>query len=114
MKSILILFSLFIGSGVLATTPVSVARADEPAFVIPEIIKTGTPIDALTDDQILPQERHAIDVKSGSGSVHKALENELPFAVKDYGGRPGSLSQFTGLGRSAEDTNVQTLGIPLN
>ena len=91
--------------------PVLPALADE--FTLPPIIKESSPVDSLSVDPIVPSKREETSLSSGSGSVHKTLEDELPFSVTDPG-RPGSLTQFRGLGDRAEDTNVQTLGIPLN
>ena len=87
------------------------AQADE--FILPPIIKESSPADSLAEDPIVPSRSAKTGLSSGSGSVSQNLEDDLPYSVTDPG-RPGGLSQFRGLGDRAEDTNVQTLGIPLN
>lgn len=81
-------------------------------FELTPIVKHGSPADALMDDPVVPPVRMENE-PSGSASVVHSFGNALPLPTLDTG-TPGSLSQFRGLGRSAEDINVQTLGVPLN
>jgi hypothetical protein len=87
------------------------AWSDE--YVLPPIIKDASPVDALSNDPVIPADQGSTALTGGDGSIDQTFEDELPFSVTDTG-RPGGLTQFRGLGRSAEDTNVQALGIPLN
>jgi hypothetical protein len=85
----------------------------EDLLVLPPVIVKGTATDLILVDQVSPQTHVSHGFDGSSGSSVKALEENLSLPVSQYGsGAP--LSQFKGLGRSVEDTNVQTLGVPLN
>jgi hypothetical protein len=73
----------------------------------------ASPLDLLAQDAILPVKKGVPEVDTSQGSIQHTLTNELPYSVTDPG-RPGALSQFRGLGRSSDETDVQALGIPLN
>jgi hypothetical protein len=91
-----------------------VARAaSEDAIELAPIIKEGTPADVLMEDPVRPTRGGPSTLGAGEGTVLRGIADELPLPVTDLG-HPGTLSQLRGIGRSAEDTNVQTLGIPLN
>jgi hypothetical protein len=120
----LILTFLAIGSAAILTRAdhwvnycvnycVNDARADEPEFTLAPIIKDASPLDLLAHDPILPVEQGTPRIDTSSGSVQHSLANQLPYSVTDEA-NPGTLSQFRGLGRSSDETDVQTLGIPLN
>lgn len=53
------------------------------------------------------------ELLTASGSVAKNVGNQIPIPVLDSG-RPGGNSQIRGLGKSAEELSVQTLGVSLN
>jgi hypothetical protein len=101
------------GAGYWVNYCLSEARADEPEFTLAPIIKDASPLDLLAHDPILPVEQGTPKIDTSSGSVQHSLANQLPYSVTDEA-NPGTLSQFRGLGRSSDETDVQTLGIPLN
>ena len=87
------------------------SRADE--ITLPPIIKEESPIDALTQDPILPAQSGDTTLNASSGAIHHGIAEDIALPVTDSG-RPGSLAQFRGMGQSVEDTSVQVFGIPLN
>lgn len=87
--------------------------AHAAAVELAPIIKEGTPADALMDDPVLPARLETVSPFSSSGALDRSLIGALPLSIRETG-QPGELSQIRALGRSAEDTNVQALGIPLN
>jgi len=89
------------------------AFGDEPEITLAPIIKDTSPLDLIARDPILPVVQGQPKVDTTSGSVQHSLTNDLPYSVTDPAS-PGSLSEFRGLGRSSDETDVQTLGIPLN
>ncbi len=89
----------------------NISRAAE--IELPAIVKEGSVSDVLMEDPILPAYRGRARTASPSGGLEHGLAQDLPVAIVDTG-QPGNLSQIRGLGQSAEETNVQTLGIPLN
>jgi hypothetical protein len=100
---------------VLAALSSFVANADpielDPIFV--KGIQDGTPADVLIADPVIPPRSGPTHSNSSSGTIQKSISDDLPLPVTGVG-RPGNAAQFRGLGRSAEDTDVQTLGVPLN
>ncbi|MGZ3707884.1 MAG: hypothetical protein ACXWPM_03500, partial [Bdellovibrionota bacterium] len=90
---------------------VSPSQADTE-ISLPPIVKEGTPGEVLMEDPIVPALGDSTRLDSGSGSVLHQLANEIPLAAPDPG-RVG-FAQFRGFGKSAEDTDVQAFGIPLN
>jgi len=82
---------------------------------LPEILKSAeTPADALARDPVVPSMNLKYENDSPSGSIDDTIRNDIPAPLTTYGTGPGSLSQFRGLGKSAEDIDVQALGISLN
>jgi hypothetical protein len=106
--SVIFFFLFFIQSIGLSS-----AFSQEGALELAPIFKAGTPGDVLMADPVVPARRGESDLDSGSGSIQKGLSDSLPFSVLGTG-LPGGIAQFRGVGRSAEDTDVQSLGIPLN
>ncbi len=88
------------------------AQSEAP-ITLPAIIKEGTPGDVLLQDPVSPALTREAKLTTASGSLQKSLSDELPLVVTGTG-LAGNAAQFRGLGRSAEDTNVQALGVPLN
>ena len=77
-------------------------------------MKDVSPIDFLAEDPIVPVLAGPVQRPTlRKASIQHTLTNDLPYAATDPS-RPGQTSQFLGLGSSSEDTDVQTLGIPLN
>jgi len=80
---------------------------------LPTIVKEGSASDVLMEDPIVPEYRGKSRTLSPSGGLEQGISQDLPIPVLDTG-QPGNLSQVRGLGQSAEEVNVQSLGIPLN
>jgi hypothetical protein len=87
--------------------------SDSSEVTLPPIVKDVSPIDFLAEDPIVPVLSGETKTNTSEGSVQHTLTNELPYAATDPS-LPGQTSQFLGLGSSSEDTDIQTLGIPLN
>jgi hypothetical protein len=102
---------------VIAFLFISVASAaetsDSPEITLSPIIKDASPLDFLAQDPIVPVQEGVPRLDTGEGTLVHTFTDELPYSSTDPGS-PGSLSQFRGLGRSSDETNVQSLGIPLN
>lgn len=64
-------------------------------------------------DAIIPSKIQPVNGSSRGPSLMHGFSEDLPFAIADYGD-PGELKQFRGLGRSAEDISVETLGVSVN
>lgn len=93
----------------------SVAGAGESGSAprLPPIVKRGSPAEALSEDAVVPIERRESRRSAGVGSLHREIQDELALPATDTGS-PGALGQVRGLGRSAEEVDVQSLGISLN
>jgi hypothetical protein len=87
--------------------------SDSSEVTLPPIVKDVSPIDFLAEDPIVPLLSGAAKTNTSEGSIQHTLTNDLPYAATDPSS-PGQTSQFLGLGSSSEDTDIQTLGIPLN
>jgi hypothetical protein len=77
------------------------------------IEKLSSPADFMLEDPIIPPTQGQASLASGAGSIGNALENQIALPFSDYG-RPGNLAQIRGMGASASEIDVQTLGISLN
>lgn len=85
----------------------------EDSYTLPPITVEGSSTDLLQYDPVVPARTSQTQKTSGSGNLTRELSDRIALPVTDYG-TPGSVSQFRGIGRTVEDTNVQSLGIPLN
>jgi hypothetical protein len=83
------------------------------AYELPPVTVEGTPAEILLRDPILPGVSRRTNDTNSSGSVQDQLEQDLALPFAEYG-YPGNGGQVRGLGRSAEDTDVEVFGIPLN
>ncbi|MFL5813000.1 MAG: hypothetical protein ACJ763_05435 [Bdellovibrionia bacterium] len=88
------------------------SRAAETTVLAPIVVE-GSTADVLLYDPIVFTRVAPVAPTSSNGSVVRKFEEELPVPVTDFG-TPGTTTQLRGLGRTVEDTNVQTLGVPLN
>jgi hypothetical protein len=111
-KGIQIAISLSLLGG-LACGATAAADADEGAYELPSVVVEGSPSDLLLSDPVLSQKNGDFAHVGTSGSVLDPLLEQMALPMDDRGS-PGAYTSFRGLGRSADDTNVQTLGIPLN
>ncbi len=85
----------------------------DPVLLLPPIEVRGSAADTLFDDPVIPSTQFKREQSSPSGSIVRELSDQLPVPITDYG-YPGSVSQIRGFGRTVEDTEVETLGVPLN
>ena len=77
------------------------------------LVEDAAPIDLLNQDPLLPIREGEESLVNGNGNSQKSLLDQVPLNSTSYG-KAGTLSQFRGLGRSADDTQIQALGISLN
>ena len=77
------------------------------------VVEDASPTDLLNQDPLLPLQSGESSTVNGSGNAQKSLLDHIPLNSTSYG-KAGTLSQFRGLGRSADDTQVQSLGVSLN
>jgi hypothetical protein len=97
------------------TFSVAEAFAAEPGVQLDlaPVVKEGTPGDVLMEDPVASGVRSGVNPASSSGTLHRSLSEQLAVPV-DGTGAPGTRVLLRGLGRSADATDVQALGIPLN
>lgn len=89
------------------------SSASDSTVVLSPIVVEGASTDALLFDPIVPTTEQTLGTGSASGSVARSMEEQLPTPFTDYG-LPGITTQFRGIGRTVDETNVQALGVPLN
>lgn len=80
---------------------------------LPPIEMKATPIDWLLDDEVRPKDKRNSTKASASGALVRDVEHTHSLPTKDSG-EAGAAKQITGLGKSAEEFGVQTLGVSLN
>lgn len=104
---------IFCSSAIASTEKADFGKDQDLEVAVPEIIKTGTPGDVLIADPILPALGGEIGINSSSGSLQKTLQKQMALPVMDYG-PAGGVTQLRGSGFSAEDVDIQILGISAN
>lgn len=96
----LFIASLFVFSG----------HAEEVSeWSFPPIIVRGSPIDQHLESSYAPT---FSSEDESSFFIGDSIQKETPFSVTEQT-TPGSLTQLRGLGRTVEETSVETLGVPL-
>jgi hypothetical protein len=89
------------------------ALAQDAAIELSEVEILSSPFDEIWVDPMRPKyENRKID-QTGSAGVQRTLLHDLPVTLRDSG-RPGQSSTFQGGGRSAEETQIETMGVSLN
>lgn len=92
----------------------SSARADDaPIVTLDPVIAVGTTAESLKFDPVIPAYTGKLNGRASTGNVAKDLSNDLPFHF-DSNLKPGNEVGFTGIGKGAEETDVNILGIPIN
>lgn len=76
-------------------------------------IKNASPGEILLEDSMVPIQKKEVLTNANSGSAQKSIENQIALPSQQ-GTQPGTLEQVRGYNGSAEDIDVQTLGISLN
>lgn len=87
--------------------------SESQAISLEEVVLTPAPRlqSSAEEELILPVER--IPLSPGASTFAQRLGTALPLRISETG-QTGGKAQLVGLGRSAEETNVHTLGVPLN
>jgi hypothetical protein len=102
-------FSLFCALSIVA----SAAELPSTSVIRRAVDLDEGPLEALTQDSIVPVWHATTEAATARPGLQRTLVQKIPLSMTDQGS-PGSLSQIRGMGISAEDTNVQAFGIPLN
>jgi hypothetical protein len=113
LHSFSIFFFIFSLCNWIAANSAKSSEAPTETVTLAPIVVEGSTADVLLYDPIVPTQIEKVVPSSSSGSVVRRFEETLPLPVTDFG-QPGRTTQLRGLGRTVEDTNVQTLGVPLN
>ncbi len=94
---------------------VTFARADETAapVTLDPVISEGTAAEALKFDPIVPAYTAKTKSRTSTGNIGKELANDLPFHTNSNL-KPGNEVGVIGIGKGAEETDVNLLGIPIN
>ena len=91
----------------------TLALADDVISAPPIVKYSSTAADELALDPVLPTQSAIGNNGTAQGSIQNPIFESLAYPISGTGS-PGSVSSFRGLGRSSEDIDVQSLGIPLN
>ena len=109
-------FYVFVPGVILATSSWSSHAESLPTVVVESSLSP----DWLAENPLLPthssrDSRSGLGFQSpnGKGTIADSLTKDLGLGVTSNG-TAGSANQFRGLGRSADETQIQALGIPLN
>ena len=86
---------------------------DAPIVTIEPVISEGTPAESLKFDPIVPALQEKTKGRVSTGNLGKELANDLPFHTNSNL-KPGNEVGFIGVGKGAEETDVNLLGIPIN
>jgi hypothetical protein len=111
----LILLPALLGSpqvhGVATDRPLP--KSETQAISLEEVVLTPAPrLQGTSQEEvILPVEK--IPLSPGAPTFTQSLGAALQLRISETG-QTGGKTQLVGLGRSAEETNVHTLGVPLN
>ncbi len=121
MKQLGLSFGLYVGTFCLTLT--NGFAADETVkdtqdetnseIVLSPVIVDGTPSDVLKFDPIVPSTYGTTTLKASNGGIAKDISNQLPFHLSDNM-KPGNVVNMSGNVRTAEEFDVNVLGIPLN
>ena len=87
-------------------------KAAETEYTLePIVVKANSSFDSLNDDQYLPQKKITFD--STRGGTLDTLDKKEPFPSVNNGYPSGAMGTSLG-GRSMDDVQVSTIGVPLN
>ncbi len=97
---------------IIASLFLTSAKAAKTEFrVDPIVVKAKSSFDSLNDEAFIPQKKVSFDAnRNGTQDV---LDKTLAFPSTNYGYPSGAMGTRLG-GLSIEDTQVSTLGVPLN
>jgi hypothetical protein len=111
IRFIFFLFCLHLVPNLHLATHVYADQNQSLVELDPLVIRSS-PGGILADDPIVPGWSGEIGV-SGAGSIQNSLQNQMSFAISDFGKR-GMFSQIRGLGTSSDDIDIQVFGISMN
>jgi hypothetical protein len=97
----------------LAVLSFSVAHAEDDVVTLNPIISEGSAAESLKFDPIVPAFQGQTKARASTGDITKDIANDLPFH-SDSNLLPGNETNFTGIGKGPEETDVSVLGIPIN
>lgn len=89
------------------------AFAEEEVYTLDPVVSDGTTAESLKFDPIVPAFTGKTDGRLSTGNVAKEIANDLPFH-SNSNMKPGNEVGFIGIGKGAEETDVNMLGIPVN
>ncbi|MBC7384852.1 MAG: TonB-dependent receptor [Cryobacterium sp.] len=99
---------------VLAMLPIFARAADVLNEVILDpVVAAGTTAEALKHDPVIPAYIGKTKGQISTGNIAKEIANDLPFH-SNANLKPGNEVGFVGVGKGAEETDVNLLGIPVN
>ncbi len=87
-------------------------HAEEPISLEPIVKEGSVPQEVSRAVPVTPGSEGRFKKSSSQGGIQTTLLNELPVPIANGGSR--GQSRLTGLGVSAEDQQIETLGIPLS
>ncbi len=91
------------------------AQAEENDLQLPPIRLVGdSAAEGLHALNPTPAVEHPASQLTGSGNLDQSISQTLAIPITPATGGAGQLSQVRGLGRSAEEMNVEVFGVPLN
>jgi hypothetical protein len=95
------------------TVPADTPAWESPVVTLDPVISEGTPAESLKFDPIVPAYSAKTKDRASTGNIAKELSNDLPFHTNSNL-KPGNEVGVIGIGKGAEETDVNLLGIPIN
>jgi outer membrane receptor protein involved in Fe transport len=94
------------------------AIAEEPVdardvVTLSPVIAEGTAAEVLKHDRVVPAIQGKTNADGSNGAITRDLMNQVPLHFGDNG-RAGNATQASGYTKTAEEIDVNVLGIPLN
>ncbi len=86
---------------------------DATIVTLDPVVSEGTAAEALKFDPVVPAYTAKTKGRVSTGNVAKEISNDLPFHANSNL-KPGNEVGFIGIGKGAEETDVNLLGIPIN
>ena len=89
------------------------AFAEDETYTLDPVVSDGTTAESLKFDPVVPAFNGKTEGRMSTGNVAKEIANDLPFH-SNSNMKPGNEVGFIGIGKGAEETDVNMLGIPVN
>lgn len=110
MRLFLFFLSCFFSFSSFSDSAVAETAVQLPRLIVEETSAESALLDPISEDQQVKVDR----TTGTSGSIESDLRKASPLLVNRGGAGAGSFDQYKGYGKSAEDIDVQALGVPLN